>query len=380
MAQYIQSVISGKPFGNGADGVYSSAGNATDAPVDAACTGTATQTSLSATNASFSDYIGWPILIHQTRGTGAGQWEINGMSNYSAGTITTSLPLAYSYASGAQVIVLKQYSSFTQNSSHTLTAKAWNGTVGGIITFACNGDVTISGTLTATGKGFRGGVGGNSSNSRQAYCGEGTAGATAQQNAANGNGGGGATSTATGNSWGGGGGGANAAGSGTGQAQNGATGGQAGSAVGAAALTTADFGGGGGGGSADGAGSVPTGATGGGFILIFAKNIASVNSITASGNDGVVDADIGSGAGGGGSVLIKAFTATLGATKIVATGGAYSNTTVDGGAGGTGRIHLDYGASYTGTTSPSLDVTNDPTLIETISGNILWFPGGIGAI
>ena len=66
---------------------------------------------------------------------------------------------------------------------------------------------------------------------------------------------------------------------------------------------------------------------------------------------------------------MKAQTATLGSGLITcpsASGGAaYSGITLPyGGASSTGRIHLDYSNSYTGTTNPTLDVTQDLTLIE----------------
>jgi len=351
-------------FGNGSDGAYSSSASATHAPIDSACTGTAGQTSLSATNASFAG--GQLILIHQTRGTAnVGKWELNRISSYTAGTITLTLPLINTYAALSQVIVMPQYSSFTQNSGHTLTAKAWNGTVGGIIPFFCSGTTTITGTLTATGKGYLSGAStdGRGDNNPQ-YCGEGTAGAKSLTSSANGNGGGGGLDEYTGSASGGGGGGNGAAG--TNGANGDGAGGTGGGAVGTASLITMNFGGGGGqGGFTGGAGTTST-SSGGGIILIITRNLSEITgSITLNGIKSADSGTAGSGGGAGGSCLIKAQTAVLGSNKITASGGGAGTPTAPhaaGGTGGVGRIHLDYLTSYTGTTIPTLDSTQDTTL------------------
>lgn len=70
-----------------------------------ACSGTAGAYTLSATNASFA--AGQEILIHQTQGTNAGQWERNTIQSYTAGTITLKNPLLGSYVSGAQVLAMR---------------------------------------------------------------------------------------------------------------------------------------------------------------------------------------------------------------------------------------------------------------------------------
>lgn len=361
-------------FGNGSDGDYSSAGNATDAPVDSSCSGSANSTSLSATNASFA--AGKPVLIHQTRGTGAGNWELNQIQSYTSGTITLKKALQNTYtdsgASQAQVIQLKQYKNFTQNSGHTLTAKAWDGNVGGIIAFLAKGTATITGTLSATGKGFRGGTGKiTSSTGAGGNQGEGTAGAGSVSKAANGNGGGGGV-RASGNSYnnGAGGGGYGAAGQDCqyGTASNKGLGG---AAAGAAGMTATMFGGGGGGGQST-SGTASTGGSGGGLVLIISKNVTVGGTITTNGNNASNAADGAGGGGAGGGILVKARTSTLGTTKLTATGGN-GDTVGDGvgGAGAVGRIHIDYSGSYTGTTSPTLDSTLDPT-IKGVSPNNMF--------
>src|SRR3990167_4647980 len=176
-------------FGNSADGALTISTDTTDDPIDSSCSGSSGGTSLSATNASFT--AGQMLLIHQTRGTGVGQWEINQIASYVAGTITTVLPMAYTYTdsgdSQAQVLVLKRYSSVKVNTGVSYTAKTWNSNVGGILAFLCSGVTNIIGTLSALGKGYNGG----SWEVSQANQGEGTIALGTTSTAANGTGGGG---------------------------------------------------------------------------------------------------------------------------------------------------------------------------------------------
>lgn len=361
-------------FGDGSDGALTISGNTTEAPVDAACTGTTGTTSLSATNASFA--ANQIILIHQTRGTGAGSWQRNTIAGYTAGTITTGTALNATYVSGAQVRVLKQYTNVTVNSGITYTAKAWDGTVGGILSFIASGTVTATGTISANAKGFRGGVGGTAAGTGTQ--GESTTGAGSATNAANGSGGGGGTGTNDGGSGGGGGSHATVGVNGENKPTGGgSTGGKGGtSLVGSADLTTMVFGGAGGGGGSDDSGTggqTADGGNSGGIIFLTGTTVTITGAVTANGANGVnQDATSNGCTGGGGSggaVLIKAQVATLGAALITATGGSGGNAQVTSNqyAAGTGRIHLDYYTSYTGTTSPTLDVVLDNTLVTNTS-------------
>jgi len=146
------STVSGY-FGDGSDGALTVATNTTEAPIDSSADGTSGAYTLTATNASFA--AGQIVMIHQTRGLGAGTWQRNVISSYTAGTITLQNALNFSYnTSGddaAQVRVLKQYTDVTINTGITYSAKAWDGTVGGIIAFVANGTITITGTLSAAG-------------------------------------------------------------------------------------------------------------------------------------------------------------------------------------------------------------------------------------
>lgn len=362
-------------FGNGSDAAATLSG--TDAPIDSSCSGTAAATTLSATNASFA--ANQIIMIHQSRGTGVGAWELNQISSYVAGTITLALPLVNTYtdsgASQAQVLVVEQHSQITV--SGTLTAKAWDGNVGGILALMCNGKVTISGTLTTGGPGPGGGYstlatgyrGELSVSSQDGVQGEGTIGAGGTiSTAANGSGGGGSSGGTTENRSGGGGGGNSAAG-GTGTGSGG-TGGTGGTSAGASDLTTMVFGG------AGGAGAAATAAGhsgyGGAIICIFAKEIEVTGTIKSDGTDGQVGGSASGpgGAGAGGSVFIKAQTATLGTNLVLARGGVGpTGGGGDAGDGADGRIRIE-ACSRTGTTNPSAS--------ESIGGHdFCASPGGI---
>jgi len=379
-------------FGDGSDGTLTISANTTEAPIDSACTGTAGTNTLSATNASFAS--GQVILIHQTQGTNAGQWERNSIASYAAGTITLATNLIGTYTGGAQVRVLKQYTNVTIDSGFTYTAKAWNGTVGGILAFIANGTVTVNGAISAnggagasstgspaggTGGGFRGGAGQNA-NPSQATQGEGTTGTGSASTAANGSGGGGAGGTGASHGAGGGGGGSAASGT-TPSNADGRTSGTGGSSSGTADLTTLTFGGGGGGGANDGGGgdTVGGGGSGGGIIFVIGATLTIDNStgaITATGGAGGACASDGGGGGGGagGSILLKSQTATLSTTRVTAAAGAGgtggSGGGINGGDGSVGRIHLDYYTSYTGTTSPTLDATQDNSLVTNTTSQL----------
>lgn len=385
-------------FGDGSDGALTISSDTTEAPIDSACTGTTGTQTLSATNASFA--ATQKVLIHQSRGTGAGTYQINKIISYTAGTITLDLPLNATYTSGAQVRVLKQYTNVTVNSGKTYTAKAWDGTVGGILAFLANGTVTVTGTITATGKGYRGGTGSYTNDGRNptsATSGEGYSAAgyatvgfppNTDWSQINQNGTGiantigGGAGFADGNSqtgaYGGG-------GAGGGHATSGSNGtrynnysyyGAGGGTGGTTDLSSFIFGGGGGGGaaSAQPTGSAGNGGNGGGAVLLFGANVTISGSVVSNGSSGTTGGTPGTfpgGSGAGGSILIKTQVGTLGSSLITCTGaGTVTGTHCNGGAAGNGRIHIDYLTSYTGTTSPTITYTQDTTL-GTVDGYVL---------
>lgn len=328
----------------------------------AACTGTATQTSLTT---ALGAVAGDVILIHQSQGTGAGQWELNYVLADAGATLSLAYPLAYTYGTGAQAVLVPQYTGGTL--SGAVTGTSWNGTVGGIIALMSNGDLTISGSITSK-DGFRGGS--DAAQQNQAWSGEGTTGATAQQYIPRGNGGGGGKANSSSNSVGCGGGGGNGTAGATGGGVGSYTPGQGGPVAGAAALTTMVFGGAGGGSGVDQNGPGGYGGKGGGIVVIFAKNITVSGNVYLDGTNGVTAVG-GGGGGAGGSCLIKCQSATLGTTKITAAGGIGGQDRGNGGNGGVGRIHIDYADTYTGTTTPTIDATQVTTLKSQIYGSMV---------
>jgi len=109
-------------------------------------------------------------------GTGRGSTNLNQTGYYefarasgavAGGFVGITSGLTYSYrnraASGTngqsryQVIRVPQYSSATV--SGTVSALNWNGSVGGVVAMDVAGTLTINGTVTADGAGFRGGYG-----------------------------------------------------------------------------------------------------------------------------------------------------------------------------------------------------------------------------
>jgi len=351
-------------WGDGSDG----SPNAISGTVNtyATCTGTAGQTVLT-TALSASD--GDQILIHQTQhATAAGTWEIVKVSSDAGTTLNLYSALVNSYSTGAQCVLIPQYTGGTI--SGAVTGTAWNGSIGGIIALMSNGDLTVSGSITAPA-GFTGGTGNAGAGGNQ---GNGTVGNGGASTSANGNGGGGGYSGAGGARGGGGAGGANGANGSTGADWTGGGGGTAtgGSASGIAALTTSTFGGGGGaGGNDDGRSGAGAGGNGGGLIFIFSKNFTLSGTLLANATAGATDSDnyCGTGGGGaGGSVLIKTQVGILGTNLITVAAGAGGTTSRGtecggfGGAGSVGRIRCDYFTSVSGSTTPTLSSAQDPTL------------------
>jgi hypothetical protein len=357
-------------YGDGSDGVKTVSSNVDYDGANAGCSGTAAATALTLDAAS-TFVNGDLVLIHQSRGTGVGSWELNKIAS---GGGTTSLTLAYplentytdSGASQAQILELKQYSEVNIQSGFTLSAPEWDGNKGGIVAFLCKGTVTVTGNIVASGKGY---IGGDAVNSGQiGFQGEGTVGAATQSTAANGNGAGAGGDFQ------------NQGGAGGGHAAAGSTNGTAvaGAAVGLAALTTMMFGGAGGGfGSFGGHATQKVGGDGGGIALIIGKTITVTGSIVTNGVNGtniVVGADnVGGGGGAGGSVLLKGQIITLGSSLVTASAGsgaAAGGGAKNGGNAAVGRIHADYSQTLTGTTAPTIDSRQDSALAE-LGG--IWF-------
>lgn len=343
----------------------------TDAPIDSAITGTSGTASCVGTNASF--VAGQLVYIEQSRGgTGSDvNHEFNVITGYATGAVTLKYPLTNTYTTGAQLIVIDQNRTWNLNGA-TLTAKAWDGSVGGVIIRFASQSISGSGTIALTGKGFRGATGRAANGGGKQ--GEGYAGTRDTESAAtNGSGAGGGT-----NNNGAGAGGGNGAVGGTGTGGSGSLGGLV---SGNAALTSSYMGGGGSSGSnQSGAGTSGVGGSGGGKILLFAPSIdiSGMTGISINGGAGAAstgsDGSPGPGGGGaGGSGVIKGQRIVLGTAVMTATGGASAsgggNTS---GTGGVGRIAVYYSQTVSGTTSPAYD-SNLDLVLNDLSSMLIMF-------
>ena len=375
-------------FGNGSTGAPPTGGSINGI----ASTVTASAGSSSATlgnNAGFQS--GQLVLLHQTQGAGAGTWELNTVTGTTANGVSLLQPLGNGYTSGAQILVVPEYSG-AMTVSGTLTAPAWNGSTGGILAFADNSTVTVTGQVNMSGQGFRGGGFSNTAANCDVHCtfgiqgesalGVGTNGANSsgalQSNGAGGGGGG--AGQDCGNGAGGAYGGAgtvgvNNAGSACGTAADGNS--QPGVTDGTANLTgNLLFGGGGGEGGYDEDGDLPgNGGSGGGIILIFANTLTvsggTLVSNGAAGGNGTNTCPFaggangsgcgmgGGGGGAGGAIQITATTVSLGTNLVGATGSSGGLCTCGGteqsnsGAGGVGRVGVKVSGASSGTSNPA---------------------------
>lgn len=383
-------------YGKGTDGDLVISSNTSFAAAIAGCSGTNGSTALTLDLAStFAN--GDLVAILQMRGTGVGVWELNKISS---GGGTTSLTLAYplqntytdSGASQAMIVEMKEYFNVTINSGFSWSANAWDGNKNGIIAYFAKKKTSILGTLDLSAKGYVGGNGSNSINggsAAQPFSGEGNLGTGSQTTANNGNAGGGGSGSDGGS--GGGGGGYGTAGG------NGLTGqggvGTGGTSLGVADLTQIFLGGSGGGGRGESSANCVSsgtyrggnGAKGGALLLAFSRDFVidpSTGLVILNGANGEAGTGAceegpgGGGAGSGAGGLVKAETASLGTNRMTSLGGSGGGSpgsaSGDGGPGGVGRLHLDYGKSFTGSTNPGLDARLDPSLIMNEGGSFLY--------
>lgn len=346
--QRLDRVLSGKPFGDGSAG---SATISSDPNTRATITGTATQTTSTIGSAILSN--GDVVLIHQSQGTGHGQWEFNRVASGGGGTsITWQTALKYTYGTGAQVIKIPMYTTATVN-AHSPTA--WNGTTGGIEIIVARTSITVSGALSGNGKGF---VGGSPS---------GDPGPSSAGEGANANPGSAATGAGQGVSGAG-------PGSGGGYGTDGIdtlSSGKQGLTYGSADLSAIDFGGGGSGGTSNPQPGGSGGASGSPLVLI-SDSITLSAGVTANGANatGGGGGKRGNGGGSGSAILMICRIATLGSNNATATKGTGSTGDVNGGDGGAGRIAVHHFGTVTGTTNPTFTDVSDTTLIES-SGTML---------
>lgn len=290
------------------------------------------------------------VLIIQMLGTNVGVWETATISSISVNAITMTTNLSNTYTktgttSLAQVIKIPQYTNVTVASGRTLTASAWDGTTGGVLIFYANGTLSVSGTITMMGKGYRGGAGAagvtgpnpaGAGGAGGAICSNGGDGAAVSATGAiysnkcgtcaNGRGGrGGIRGTQTGASGSAGEGPAGGAGGST----SGAVGGDNLSSCTSTVCATMQMGSGGGGGKA-GDVSIAGGGGGGGGGASIAGTPGSPGSVSAAGGDG------GDGGAGGGIIRIFCNIFAGAGTGVITANGADGGNATDGGTGGAG--------------------------------------------
>ena len=214
------------------------------------------------------------------------------IDSISGNTLNLATPVDSSGASGTTwAIRMPQYTDVNIQSG-TLTAPGFAGSsspLGGMVAFLANGTVNISGGLSASGKGYRGGAR-TYSNTQTGQRGESYNGSYSRSTSANYSGGGGGRSPSLTHASGGGGGHSGSGGSGTAIGGWGNTPGAAGSSSGDTSLSSIFYGGAGGSGSLDsdaGGGSYGgAGGNGGGLVLFSSAGLTGGGSITSNGNNG----------------------------------------------------------------------------------------------
>jgi hypothetical protein len=342
--------------------------------------------------------VGDEIIIINLKGTptdysGVGQYEFKTIEALpDSNNVTVDSNLSKSYDGTTQKIMVQRVPHYTDvsiNTGSSLTCDAFNGDKGGVLVFRANGTITVNTAdgITASNKGFRGGIGingggpggetyngvggtggsgwdgdgttnqgGGGGAASYSYNGSGS-GSGGLGSTGGGGGGGGSRFQGSGGSIGGNGGGGGYGGVGSGyQPGSGTTGGNGGVGPGGGGggygnsnLYSRVFlgSGGGAGGSGGvafvGSGKGGNGGNGGGIVYIAATNITVNNgcSIHSQGNNGLNGVFNGGrggngGGGAGGSVAILASQINNFGT-ISATGGSGP-----GGAGGGGRTYAAY--------------------------------------
>ena len=285
-----------------------------------------------------------------------GGWEFARVQSSQSNLIVVTSPLVKAFNSpGSQVIGVPEYTSLTVASGASVAAKAWNGISGGVVAFLVSGKLTLTGSILATGAGFRGGPSVNSPDTgsectgldqaptQGGQKGEGLVSgrygsiSTGSGNLANGGGGGNCRTFA-----GGGGGNGGMGGHGAGNLSSG----YGGAVIDYSGLDHLTFGGGGGGGHGN-AGGETSGASGGGIVFIRAGQLEGGGKVDANGIDALpslcgTSCNDGAGGGGaGGSIYLRTVgSATCG---ILNAKGGIGGSTFQGnsaGGGGGGRIVL----------------------------------------
>lgn len=371
--------------GNGQHGAFTGSGTF-DQPRSAIATAVPSGSTTVTLATAVGINAGELVLLLQARGTTAGAWSIHRVvaRNGTVLTLDSATTVSYDTTSPAVAVAQRVPEFTTATIAGTLTAPAWDGTTGGVLAFYASGAVQVSGSVTAAGRGWRGGANATSgsdyvfNNQGEGQMGTGLF-RTTSSGTPNGTGGG----SGCGQSGGGGGAGSIAGSAGvdsgcfaSGQCVPGPRG-ATGAAQGASSGSLLFGGGGGSSGSHSGGGrDGAAGGAGGGIVFIHAPSITVTGSISAGGGNGVngyfassAAQPMGGGGGGaGGTVRLVADALSLGANLVTATGGAGGgssnggscNPSGAGGSGGAGRVVV-LGGAPTGTTLPAA-LTSSTTL------------------
>ncbi|MBJ7353725.1 MAG: hypothetical protein JHC98_02785 [Thermoleophilaceae bacterium] len=347
---------------------------------------------------------GSPTAIDLTSNS-VGDWELARVSGVAGSTVSFDSPLIHSYtASGAQIVSIPEFTTATIGVGNTVNGPAWNGASGGFVGFLATGAITVNGTLTAAGIGFRGGtvrnttatgctqlVQGNNNRKGEgivpAYfdtAGGDTSNGVGAGNKANGAGGGDCAE--------GGGAGGGSAGTG-GKGGNTSDGNRPFGGYGGAPLTYSPYNhfafGGGGGSGDDNSGANGAGGASGGVVFIRGASLAGTGTITAAGANGAnsTNRQASAGGGGAGGVVYARFTGALNCSTMSVAGGNGGSTPASGlggdgspGGGGAGGYALIQGASIGCTPSLVSGVagTNPSGAADGATPTVNNSPGNVG--
>lgn len=150
-------------FGRHIEGDVTISSNTTLSPANAGLSATANSGQKNVGVDSASSFAnGQLVVIHQSRGSGVGNWELNRIASGGGTTsLVMEMDLINTYTesgnSQAQVMELKEYANLTIQASYTLNAPAWDGSKGGILAIMVNGELSVAGNISMVGRGYRGG-------------------------------------------------------------------------------------------------------------------------------------------------------------------------------------------------------------------------------
>ncbi|MCC7232634.1 MAG: T9SS type A sorting domain-containing protein [Bacteroidia bacterium] len=91
----------------------------------------------------------------------AGKFEFVEVQSVPSSTkinLVTGLANSYTSSGHVQVIRVPRYASLTITGSGSVTCPSWDGTTGGVVAIESNGSTVIDGSISVSGKGFRGGA------------------------------------------------------------------------------------------------------------------------------------------------------------------------------------------------------------------------------